>query len=287
MKKLLIKLAVACLTLVAVFNMGACTYRSEGSVIQDVNFEVSYKNSSNEDVNFDVTLCLYKTFAPKTCERILSLIKSDFYENTSIVFNRTGKYAVLGAYEFKDGEYSPLSTEKDSIKGEFTKNGYDSKLLPTAGTLVMLREPDTGKGGKKYDTAKVKFAILLEDVGEFSGEDYCVFGKIKYKTEGLKNLVAMRDELIKDAEGLYHVKYAGLRSDYDVIDFSKTFEYAYDDSSKEMFAYLDDGTKSLEPLQTEEGQKDYDLYTQLTNSSEYDFYALPNALVTVKNFKKV
>ncbi len=286
MKKLLTKIVVASLALVMAISLGGCTYRAEGSVIQDVNFEVNYKNSSNEDVGFDVTICLYKTFAPKTCDRILSLIKSEFYENTSLVFNKTGKYAILGAYEMQNDEYVALTSNQDAIKGEFTRNGHDSKMTAVAGTLVMLREPDTGKGGKKYDTAKVKFAILLEEIRDFVNEDYCVFGKVKYQTDGLKNLIEMRDDIMKGSDGLYRVKYAGDRNDNDVIDYTKSIEYAYDESSKEMYEILDDGTVSAEPMQINEGEKDYELFTKLAEANVYDFYTLPTTPITVKNFKK-
>lgn len=288
MKNLLKKLVLACLILVASLTFSACTYRAEGSVCQDVTFDVNYVNADGENETFTATIALYKTFAPKTCDRVLSAIKDGFFNDTALVYDKDCSYIVLGAYEVENSVYSELLYDDGGEKliGEFTNGSMQSKLQAEAGSLVMLREPDTNKGGPKHDTAKVKFAILLDGSSGFNSDDYCVFGKVKAGTDTLEKLVALRDETETDDEGLHHVKYVGDR-DYetDAIDYSKTFEYFHDNVKGELYAYVN-GVKSAEAMQVEEGEKDYELFTKLREANDFDFVVIPNTVITVKNFKK-
>ncbi|MBR5439392.1 MAG: peptidylprolyl isomerase [Clostridia bacterium] len=286
MKNLLKKLVVACLVLVATLTLGACTYRAEGSVCQDVTFDINYKDADGQDQTINATITLYKTFAPETCKRILSAVKDGFLNDTALVYNKDCSYIVLGDYEVENSEYKKLDYEGEGLYGEFTRNGFESKLKAEAGSLVMLREPDSNKGYPKYDTAKIKFAILLDDASVFSNADYCVFGKVKADTDTLENLVALRDETETDKDGMHHVKYVGDRNlDTDEIDYSQTFEYAHDNVKGELYEYVD-GVKSIEKMQIEEGEEDYELFTKLTEASDFDFVVIPNTTITVKNFKK-
>ena len=285
MKNLLKKLVVACLVLVTSLTFGACTYRAEGSVCQDVTFDVNYKDAAGETQTINATITLYKTFAPKTCNQLLKAFKNDFFEDTSVVYSKDCTYLVLGAYEVENSVYEALNYEGENLYGEFTKNGFESKLKVEAGSLVMLREPDTNKGGAKYDTAKIKFAILLDNTSVFTNTDYCVFGKIKADTDTLEKLKEMRDATETDADGLHLVKYVGDRNyENDVIDYSKTFEYYHDNVKGELYEYAN-GVKAADPMDIEEGGKDYDLFTKLSEASAFDFVVLPNSEITVKNFK--
>ena len=70
MKKFVKALATICV-LVMAFSLTACTtYTKNGSVIQDVKFDVTY-TVDGETTTVNSTLSLYKTFAPKTCDRII------------------------------------------------------------------------------------------------------------------------------------------------------------------------------------------------------------------------
>ena len=74
-----LKSVIFCLIMALSLNIVGCTYTANGSVIQDVTFSVSYKNTDGEDVNVDATLSLYKTFAPKTCDHLLDYMKEKGY----------------------------------------------------------------------------------------------------------------------------------------------------------------------------------------------------------------
>ena len=203
-----LKSVIFCLIMALSLNIVGCTYTANGSVIQDVTFSVAYTNTDGEDVNVDATLSLYKTFAPKTCDHLLSYMKDGFYNNTQVVFDEMGKYLILGAYDV-DGK--DIITEK-TVKGEFEQNGFQSRLKAEKGTLVLLREPDSGKGGKKYNTGKAVFAILLEDdIQGITNLFYTVFGKID--EESLEDLIDMRDDLYKDDDGFVKMKYVADRYD--------------------------------------------------------------------------
>ena len=293
MKNLLTKIAVICLIVITTLSFGACTYRAEGSVCQDVTFDITYKNAENENKTINATITLYKTFAPKTCNQVLSLIKDGFYNDTALVYSKDCSYIVLGAYEIENSVYKELNSNASKLIGEFTKGSMESKLKAEAGSLVMLREPDTNKGGPKYDTAKVKFAILLDGNAGFNSDEYCVFGKVKASTDTLKNLVALRDETETVNNGMHHVKYVGDRyvelnenGEYeDKIDYTKTFEYFHDNVKGELYAY-ENGVMATDKMEIEEGGKDYELFTKLTEANNFDFVVLPNTTITVKNFKK-
>ena len=65
MKNLLTKIAVICLIVITTLSFGGCTYRAEGSVCQDVTFDITYKNAENENKTIVVLL-------PDTGDRYLS-----------------------------------------------------------------------------------------------------------------------------------------------------------------------------------------------------------------------
>ena len=109
----------------------------------------------------------------------------------------------------------------------------------------------------------------------------------------LKNLVALRDETETVNNGMHHVKYVGDRyvelnenGEYeDKIDYTKTFEYFHDNVKGELYAY-ENGVMATDKMEIEEGGKDYELFTKLTEANNFDFVVLPNTTITVKNFKK-
>ena len=213
MKKLILKI-VTCLVVASIsLSLVACTYRAEGSVIQDVTFNVYYE-STEEVKSIDITAKFYKTFAPKTTEHLLKLIKNNYYENTSVVMGKGGNHLILGAFNYNNGNYEEIIYTGDSVEGEFTLAGRQSRLKAEAGTLVLMREPDTGKGtSKKYNTGKAVIALLLEEVSFISNDIFCVFGKIN--SEAIEDLKDMRDELLTDADGDSKIRYIGDRNEED------------------------------------------------------------------------
>ena len=286
MKKHLFKGVFFALILSLLFSMLGCTYRAEGSVIQEVDFTFVYEDDEGEREDIDATLKLYKTFAPKTCDRILSLIKDGYYENTNVVTDKTGAYLVLGTFTMTEGEYQGLVYEGETLKGEFVNAGMQSRLKAETGSLVMLREPDTDKGAQKYDSAKASFAILLEPVDSISNEEYCVFGKID--SDDLEDLQEMRDELYKDADGDIPLKCIAERDENDelkVVDgkYVGGFDFYLNFTNSELFKLVN-GQKVLveEKLENEEENPEY---KKLTEINSFDGFAIPAKPIKVKNFK--
>ena len=55
MKKNFLKLAVLLIVSALTISATACTYRADGSVIQDVKFDVTYENTAGETVEINST----------------------------------------------------------------------------------------------------------------------------------------------------------------------------------------------------------------------------------------
>ena len=65
MKKFIKTIAVTVMMALSLGLVGCTTYTKNGSVIQDLKFDVSY-TVDGETTTVNSTLSLYKTFAPKT-----------------------------------------------------------------------------------------------------------------------------------------------------------------------------------------------------------------------------
>ena len=288
MKKNIFKLILITLISVLAISMVGCTYRADGSVIQDVKFEVSYENASGEAVEIESTLKLYKTFAPKTTEHIINLVKDKFYNDTQVVFDNTGSYLILGSYTMDNGKYKDLiyNEEDFELNGEFKKNGFDNqgKLnTQTEGTLVMLREPDSKKGGPKYDSAKATFAIILSSASSLPSDSYTAFGKID--EDSLAKFKTMKEDLFEDANGYTHARYVGDRDE--TTDLRKIENGAYVNSYE--YYELDGSAYSIVDKSKlkyeEEGDEDYELWEKISSAYAFDNIVIPQKPITAKNFK--
>ncbi len=282
MKKAIIKIVTTLILIAMTFSLAGCPYRANGSVIQDVSFDISYEDADGAQT-INGTLSLYKTFAPETTKNLIKYFKDGVYENNAIVLTKSQDAAVIGEYTFTNGEYKRISDEAfTAVKGEFTNNGFKTKNAIGTGALIMLRDADTGRGGAKYDTAKVKFAIVLsESYTVFSADDYCVFGYMN------KDAVeTLRDALVENAvdeEGYAKLHYAGDRNaDTDAQTYENAFDY-YVDSSNEYFIEVN-GNKIEVTSRPEDDNSE--IYKKITDAlSDQDIRALPDTVFTVKNFK--
>lgn len=284
MKKLLLKLITCCLAVMVLASFTACTYRQDGSVIQDVTFKVSYLDDEEKNVDIDVTASFYKTFAPETCDHLLKYVKDGYYENSSLVMNKDGNYFVLGAFNYNNGAYEEKAYTGNSVVGEFKYNGWTPRLKAEAGSLVLLREPDTGKGGSKYDSGKVYIAIILNEVSSISNQYYSVFGKIN--SEALEDLKEVSEDVLYDSEEDIKVRYIG---DRDEETDNLTIENGKYVGGYEF--YLNFNDKTLKDLDKKEIEKEIsegvenELYTKLSTANDFDLYALPTKNLKVANFK--
>ena len=287
MKKNFLKLAVLLIVSALTISATACTYRADGSVIQDVKFDVTYENTAGETVEINSTLKLYKTFAPDTTEHLIKLIKNGFYNDTNIVFDNGGNYLILGSYKLDNGIYKDIIST-DTVDGEFKKNGFDNqgKLnTATAGTLVMLRDPDTNKGSAKYNTATATFAIILSASSSLPTDSYTAFGKID--DDSLEKFTDMKEDLFEDVDGYTHVRYVGDRdetTDKLIVEngaYKNSYEYYELDGS----AYREVNGEKVEFEYAEESDADYELWEKLSSANAFDNVILPQKPIKVSNFK--
>ena len=69
MKKVLLKILPLAIIAVLMLTVTACTYTANGSVIRDVEVEFGYEKDGKAKTASG-KLSLYKTFAPKTYDRV-------------------------------------------------------------------------------------------------------------------------------------------------------------------------------------------------------------------------
>ncbi|WP_195999803.1 peptidylprolyl isomerase [Clostridium sp. 1001271B_151109_B4] len=113
---------------------------------------------------------LYPDKAPNTVNNFISLANSGFYDGLTF-------YRIIKGFMIQGGcpEGNGTGGPGYSIKGEFTKNGYEyNDLAHTEGVLSMARANDP-------DSAGSQFFIMADEATHLNGQ-YAAFGKV---TEGL------------------------------------------------------------------------------------------------------
>lgn len=112
---------------------------------------------------------LYPNIAPKTVENFLALVEDKFFDG--LIFHR-----VIPGFMIQGGGYDANMNHKDaeSIRGEFTSNGFRNDLKHTRGVLSMARTSFP-------NSASSQFFIMHEDAPHLDGQ-YAAFGKV---TEGM------------------------------------------------------------------------------------------------------
>lgn len=127
------------------------------------NILITMKNGDSMEAE------LYPEIAPITVENFLKLIDKKFFDGT--VFHRIIKgFMIQGGGYTEDGEHKPC----DSIKGEFTANGFTNNLKHEKGVLSMARTSFP-------NSASSQFFIMHEAAPHLDGQ-YAAFGKV---TKGL------------------------------------------------------------------------------------------------------
>ncbi len=112
---------------------------------------------------------LYPEIAPNTVNNFISLINKGFYNG--LIFHR-----VIRGFMLQGGDPEGTGTGGPgySIKGEFTYNNFENKLIHLAGVISMARS-------QRPDSAGSQFFIMHKDSPHLDGS-YAAFGKI---TEGM------------------------------------------------------------------------------------------------------
>lgn len=141
------------------------------------NTDASVEDLYSEKINFTIEMEdggimkgeLYPKVAPETVKNFVSLCEDKFYDG--LIFHR-----VIPGFMIQGGGYDKNMQEKpaESIKGEFSSNGFDNPLKHERGVISMARTNDP-------NSASSQFFIMHDDAPHLDGE-YAAFGRV---TEGL------------------------------------------------------------------------------------------------------
>lgn len=167
--KKILSLAVS-LTLLPIVGCGTNTAKKDGLDKSDaVHIKITLTN--NKEIEAD----LYPHIAPKSVENFVNLINKNFFDG--LIFHRVIEGFMIqgGGYDesFYEGNFE--SKETDSIKGEFTSNGFKNDLKHTRGVLSMARTQDP-------NSASSQFFIMHQNYPSLDGQ-YAAFGEV---TKGIE-----------------------------------------------------------------------------------------------------
>ena len=132
-----------------------------------------------------IVMELYPEIAPNTVNNFISLVKSGFYDNNT--FHR-----LVPGFVLQGGDPNGMGTGGPgyTIKGEFSKNGFENDLKNTKWVVSMARSQD-------YDSAGSQFFIMLGDAENLDGE-YAAFGKVIDGKENINRIV--KNEGVSDSD---------------------------------------------------------------------------------------
>ena len=108
---------------------------------------------------------LYPNTAPITVANFIELVEKKFFDG--LIFHR-----VINGFMIQGGGYDTEMNHKEaeSIKGEFTANGFTNDLKHTRGVLSMARTSFP-------NSASSQFFIMHQDAPHLDGQ-YAAFGKV-------------------------------------------------------------------------------------------------------------
>lgn len=132
------------------------------------------------------TIVCEPEYAPGTVENFLALVNDGFYDG--LTFHR-----VLDDFVAQGGDPSGNGTggAGNSIKGEFSANGYKANTLThERGSVAMARTNDP-------DSATSQFYICYDEIPHLNGS-YAVFGKV---VEGMETVDSFL-EVERDGSGM-------------------------------------------------------------------------------------
>lgn len=115
----------------------------------------------------NILVRLFPNVAPDTVANFKSLVANKFYDG--LIFHR-----VIEDFMIQGGGFDVEMTQKkaDSIKGEFTSNGFTNNLLHLRGVISMART-------SVPDSASSQFFIMHKTSSHLDGQ-YAAFGYTVY-----------------------------------------------------------------------------------------------------------
>ncbi len=147
---------------------------ANGKQIHTSDVFVSASDGSVNHVNicFDIenygtfTVETYPEYAPETVSHFIKLVQSGYYNGS--IFEK-----IIPGHSMISSSDTVLSSGecRETVTGEFFKNGISNELPLTRGTLAMCYLPG------EYNSATASFMMILEDGLNLDGE-YAGFAKV-------------------------------------------------------------------------------------------------------------
>ena len=130
----------------------------------------------------EFTVELYPEYAPETVENFKKLVSEGFYNG--VTFHRVVEgFMAQGG----DPEGTGMGGSSETIKGEFTSNGFEKNLLShQKGIISMARSNDP-------NSASSQFFICYDDASFLDG-NYAAFGKVIEGMETVENFLKVERE---------------------------------------------------------------------------------------------
>ena len=137
--------------------------------------DISYVEMSVKGYGKAIIL-LDATSAPKTVANFLSLVKSGFYDG--LTFHRViADFMIQGGDPKGDG----TGGSKNTIKGEFSENGFENDIRHYPGVISMAR-------GQENDSASSQFFICNADARSSLDGKYAAFGYVIMGMSVIENI---------------------------------------------------------------------------------------------------
>ncbi len=136
----------------------ASVFRETDEITNYVRLTVQYTTAEGTETGGDIYVRLFPEVAPVTVQNFQSLVASGYYNGT--VFHR-----IYPGFMIQGG-----SGDADTIKGEFTSNGFENNLEHVRGVLSMARANDP-------DSASSQFFIIHQTASHLDG-NYASFGYV-------------------------------------------------------------------------------------------------------------
>lgn len=174
-------MGIIAMAVAAVLTLSACqfggsepdsTIDAETLAAMKVNPEL-VKNKVNATIRMEsgdeIELELYPDLAPETVENFVELAEDHFYDGT--IFHR-----VIDGFMIQGGGYDENLKKQNTntIKGEFSENGFENTLSHIRGVISMARTQDV-------NSATSQFFIVQQDSDYLDGK-YAAFGRV---TDGM------------------------------------------------------------------------------------------------------
>ena len=303
MKKVLSLVITAILVLATSFATVGCSELESGSKIQRMTMVLEYTDADGNSVERNVEIKLYLNYAPLTTARFIELAEKGYY-NGLCISNVQSNWLEFGAYKSVDGKLQRTDGDVETLRGEFSKNGWiGNPLVCASGSLIMKRDYSLDTNTDQvYNSAKASVIVALGSISKFKSSDYCIFGKIvsddesytvtdsedsstvsKTSLDACKELTSL-NQTEDGVKTYYYENYAEGRKYNDDSEFECAPYYCskYDEEEGVTKYYKGAAVDAENEVKDEE----LDDLKDLMSEESYAFFILPYNTVTIKSISK-